>query len=364
MRLSPSAIEPGSSFAEALLVWYKQSARSFLWRQETPNPYHVWLSEMMLQQTTTQTVTPYFEAFTKRWGSFQHLSQASLSDVLQQWQGLGYYRRAENVWRCAKEVATNHQGVLPQEVNALLKLPGIGPYTAAAISTIAFEKSAVAVDGNIARVFSRLLCLKESATDLLKVVRLEAKSFLPQDSVLKNKSFPRPYGDYTQALMDLGASICTPQAPKCLLCPVRSFCKAARLGTQGEFPRKKEKKAQPHRYGAFFFVVCKKDGTFLMQKEQNALLKGLWRPLTSAWGAQKQEWTPPLASTWQNIGTVQHVFTHFKLCLELFYTQVPDKNVSHEGTWVSLADLEDYPVSTLVKKALKCYKGFVSPKAA
>ncbi len=353
-----SAQQIRRTFSISLLSWYQKHARTFLWRTEHPDPYHVWLSEMMLQQTTTQTVTPYFRSFVESWPSFEALSKASLSDVLGCWQGLGYYRRAENVLACACVVAKDYSGVLPREEKVLQTLPGVGPYTAAAIASIAFERPSVAVDGNIARVFSRILCLPYVKPELIRRVRIEAQAFLPKEKTLKISNFERPFGDYTQALMDLGATICTARAPKCALCPVKMVCGAHLKGQEKMFPLKEAKKKLPQKYGHFFFVTRKTDGALLMVQEEKRLLKGLWRPLTDVWceGATSNE--RPLEATWHTVGYVKHTFTHFHLSLTLLSCVVSSKSVCVKGTWVLPHEVEKYPLSTLTKKALKYYNAF------
>jgi A/G-specific adenine glycosylase len=227
-----------------------------------------------------------------------------------------------------------------------LSLPGIGPYTAAAIRTIAFEQPSVAVDGNIVRVFSRLLCLDSSGESLKKTVRIQASTYLPSSR----------FGDYTQALMDLGAIVCKPKAPRCLLCPLKSHCKAYISKQTAVYPKLILKRSLPQRFGHFFLLYNPLKKTYFMQQESEKLLRGLWRPCRSPWEDSSQNPKFPIESTWKKcISPLRHTFTHFKLEVNIWYCIISsnDINFEQQGKWLSKEDLKEKGQSTLVKKMWK-----------
>lgn len=324
--------------------WYRRQGRTLPWRVGAkqrdegvrPDPYLVWLSEVMLQQTTIPHATPYFEAFLKRWPTLQKLAKASWEDVSAAWAGLGYYSRARNLHACAKAVA--ELGGFPQDAKALRQLPGIGPYTSAAIASIAFDERIAPVDGNIERVVSRLWAIGSDGTEAgwraAKIVisgrAQDLTDALPKDGRA---------GDLAQALMDLGATLCTPRAPSCSICPMLDVCEARRLGEQERYPVKAEKKATPTRFGAAF-VLVRGDDVLLVRRPPSGLLGGMMMPPSSAWSEVKAEdglAEAPGNFAWANIGEVRHVFTHFALKLDV-WTAEAGASAKVDGEWLSHED--------------------------
>jgi A/G-specific adenine glycosylase len=244
-RHDPAAAAPDPAL---LLGWYDRHRRDLPWRARpgaAPDPYRVWLSEIMLQQTTVFAVGPYFERFLQRWPDVQALAAASLDEVLREWQGLGYYARARNLHACADVVAARHRGAFPRDPAELRKLPGIGNYTAAAIAAIAFDRRAAAVDGNVERVIARLYAVEEPMPSAKPRLRALAEALVPHERA----------GDFAQAMMDLGATICTPRRPRCALCPWRPNCAAAAQGRIEHLPARAEKPERPWRYGVAFWLT-------------------------------------------------------------------------------------------------------------
>jgi A/G-specific adenine glycosylase len=310
-----------------LLAWYDRHRRALPWRAlpgETPDPYRVWLSEIMLQQTTVKAVAPYYARFLQRWPSVMALAASSLDDVLKAWAGLGYYARARNLHACAQAVVKRHGGQFPEEQTALASLPGVGPYTAAAIAAIAFGRRATPVDGNIERVVARLFAVEAPLRAAKVDIRRLAESLTPAE---------RP-GDFVQAMMDLGAMLCTPLRPSCALCPWNEGCTARRVGTPETFPRKAPRAEGRRRRGAAFWVE-RADGAVLVRtRPLRGLLAGMTEVPTSEWThdfvfAAALESAPALANgkakpAWRKLpGKVTHVFTHFPLELVVYATAVP-----------------------------------------
>jgi len=347
----PSKTAPG--IAPPLLAWYDRHARALPWRISpqdraqgvVADPYRIWLSEIMLQQTTVQAVKSYFDAFVKRWPSVADLAAAETEDVMKAWAGLGYYSRARNLKLCADVVAQGHGGQFPDTEEGLLALPGIGPYTAAAIAAIAFDRPAAVVDGNIERVFTRLF---EIGTPLPSA-KSEIRAF-----VAKATPIDRP-GDFAQALMDLGATICTPKRPACALCPLTDDCQARQSGRQEQFPVKLPKKAKPVRLGAAFVAERNDGSVFLVKRPDKGLLGGMTGIPTTNWTVRADGGTgaksAPFEADWRSKGVISHVFTHFELRLEVFHavvTHTPD----HEGWWSDSDSLPGEALPTVMKKAL------------
>ena len=324
--------------------WYRRHARVLPWRVGPeardagvkPDPYLVWLSEVMLQQTTIPHATPYFDAFRKRWPTVKKLAAASWEDVSAAWAGLGYYSRARNLHACAKAVA--EQGGFPQAAKGLRELPGVGPYTAGAIASIAFDERIAPVDGNIERVVSRLWTIGSVGTD--KGWR-GAKVEIGAHAQALADALPAGgrAGDLAQALMDLGATVCTPRKPNCLICPLNTMCAARAEGDPERYPVKAEKKATPTRYGSAF-VLMHGGEVLLVRRPPSGLLGGMVMPPTSAWSETKAD--DPLAEApgkfvWEQVGQVRHVFTHFALKLDVWRaTAQPRMKVA--GEWMSTDD--------------------------
>lgn len=309
-----------ADFADQLLDWYAVSARDLPWRVGPgdrargirPDPYRVWLAEIMLQQTTVPHATRYFHAFTERWPTVEALAAAEDADVMGAWAGLGYYARARNLLKCAREIAQN--GQWPDTVERLRALPGIGPYTAGAIAALAFGRRAAAIDGNVDRVFARLLALKGT----WKAEKAHLKSVV-EDLVPENHP-----AEFAEGLMDLGATICTPKSPNCLICPVRSFCRAQAEGVPERYPVKPKKTPKPHRLG-HVYVLHGADRTVLTEtRPERGLLGGMMGLPTSDWADSLSEPKFPMPSDWREIGQVRHVFTHFSLTLNVWQAQLED----------------------------------------
>lgn len=297
-----------SAFRAALLDWYDAHGRTLAWRAApgaaAPDPYRVWLSEVMLQQTTTPHATPYFQAFTARWPTVSDLAAAEDGDVMAAWAGLGYYARARNLLACARAVATNHGGVFPDTEAGLLALPGVGAYTAAAVAAIAFGRAANVVDGNVERVVARLFAVETPLPAARPELRRLAGSLVADD---------RP-GDWAQALMDLGATVCRPGRPLCELCPLTHWCAGFRSGAPERWPLKAKKAERPHRTGTAWVLRDDRGRVALVRRPDKGLLGGMTGLPTSDWAGEGDA-SPPAAADWRDAGAVQHVFTHFSLTL-------------------------------------------------
>ncbi len=343
-----------------LLAWYDRHRRRLPWRAaagERPDPYRVWLSEIMLQQTGVKTVGPYFEKFVARWGDVEALGRASLDDVLRLWAGLGYYSRARNLHACAVKVAREHGGVFPDSEEGLRTLPGIGPYTAAAIAAIAFDRRTMPVDGNIERVVSRLFAVEAPLPQAKPRIRQLAATLLADTRAGDEKARA---GDSAQALMDLGASICTPKKPACVLCPLSEGCAARAQGVQESFPRKLPKKAGALRRGAAF-VVTRGDELLVRSRPEKGLLGGMTEVPGSDWLAAQADaaalaQVPALKGVvrWhRKPGVVSHVFTHFPLDLIVYTARVDPRTRAPKGMrWVAIATLADEALPNLMRKVI------------
>jgi len=296
----------------ALLDWYDQHARELPWRigphdTKTPDPYRVWLSEIMLQQTTVATVKSYFQTFTQNWPSVLDLANAADADVLGAWAGLGYYARARNLLKCARVVRDVHDGAFPSTYDALIALPGIGPYTAASVASIAFDRPETVVDGNVERVMSRIHRIQTPLPAAKKIIFEHADALTPQTRA----------GDYAQAIMDLGATICSPRNPRCDLCPWQSRCAAFEEGDPEAFPKKLPKKAKPTRKGRAYVAMTRDRDLLLITRPQKGLLGGMLAWPSSPWEEVLHEDRPPFEAAWEHQGHVRHVFTHFNLELDV-----------------------------------------------
>lgn len=299
--------------AKDLLDWYDAHARVLPWRVSPqdrrvgvrPDPYGVWLSEIMLQQTTVATVRSYWRDFIARWPHVEDLAAAEDADVMAAWAGLGYYARARNLLKCARVVAGEYGGRFPETAEVLQKLPGIGPYTSAAIASIAFDQPATVVDGNVERVVSRLYEVETPLPKAKAEITTLAETLTPE----------RRPGDYAQAIMDLGATICTPKKPACGICPWRPACGAAASGRQLDFPVKAPKAVKPTRHG-YVYLVQSPAGWLVEERPAKGLLGGMLGFPTSEWSDAPED-KPPFDFDWQAIGEVRHTFTHFHLVLQV-----------------------------------------------
>jgi len=342
-----------------LLAWYDRHRRKLPWRAgpgEAADPYRVWLSEIMLQQTTAKAVAPYFAKFLARWADVRALAVAPLSEVLSAWAGLGYYARARNLHACARVVVERHDGTFPRSENALRELPGIGPYTAAAIAAIAYNVPATPVDGNIERVVARLFAVSAPLPGAKAELQQLARALTPR----------RRAGDFAQAMMDLGATICTPRRPACALCPWIENCAGFRSGSPALFPQRKQKREGTLRRGAAF-VALREDGFLLVRtRPAKGLLGGMTEVPTSDWSAdfneeKASEDAPRFYSRarlrpceWRRIPTaVRHVFTHFPLELSVYWGKVPARVLAPAGTrWIECAKIADEALPSLMRKVI------------
>jgi len=349
VSIAPEVLPPK---AERLLGWYDRHHRTLPWRVSPADaargtradPYPVWLSEVMLQQTTVEAVKKYFLAFTQRWPTVLDMAAAGEDDILRAWAGLGYYSRARNLKKCADLVADQFGGQFPDTEEGLRALPGIGAYTAAAIAAIAFNRPAVVIDGNIERVLTRLYRIDTPLPQAKAAIRAALEPLVPHN---------RP-GDFAQALMDLGSSICTPRRPSCFLCPLNKDCQALAEDVPERFPVKKPKAERPVRHGAAF-VAMRGDGAILLRKRPDkGLLGGMAEVPGSVWDAASAPKVDaaPLALEWKPAGTITHVFTHFALMLDVYRAQF-DGTAPAGMWWSDPANLPGEALPTVMKKAVE-----------
>lgn len=333
---------------DVLLEWYDSIYRRLPWRAcpgEKPNPYHVLLSEIMLQQTTVATVISYFDYFIKKWPTLGDFAAATQDEVYHAWQGLGYYSRARNLHRCTRLIADNYQGLVPQDLEVLLTLPGIGPYTAAAIASIAYDKPVIPVDGNVIRIFSRFVHLETKLPQLQQEVREVVKEYIP-----RTRS-----GDFAQSLMDLGATICRPKNPLCQDCPIQRHCRASKLGIAHTLPRKKTKTPLPIRYGLVFWYTDKNGNVWLRRRPEKGLLANLMELPGTAWRAEAYEVKAEVKKyitclDWTVLPEqVIHNFTHFQLRLTVIKATGDDQP---GDILVATQELSAHPLPTLMKKII------------
>jgi A/G-specific adenine glycosylase len=347
----------GPDTVDALLAWYDEERRDLPWRTRRgrrPDPYGVWLSEIMLQQTTVKAVIPYYLKFLARWPTVEALAAAELDDVLAAWAGLGYYSRARNLYKCARAVARELSGVFPQSAAELQKLPGIGPYTAAAIAAIAFGEPVTPVDGNVERVVARLFAVRQPLPAAKGELKRLAATLTPTK---------RP-GDFAQAMMDLGAAVCTPRRPSCLVCPVQSDCAANARGLEASLPMRAERAERPLRLG-IAFLALREDGSVLLRRRPEAgLLGGMLEVPSTAWEdllppAKEALRAAPLKADWWLVpGTVTHTFTHFRLELMVYRALVPvDATLTFWAEpdrcrWVKRRDLDRVALPSVMRKVV------------
>jgi A/G-specific adenine glycosylase len=356
-----------SSRPALLLDWYDRHRRRLPWRPlpgQSAEPYRVWLSEIMLQQTGVKTVGPYFEKFLARWPDVAALGRASLDDVLRMWAGLGYYSRARNLHACAMAVVRDHGGLFPNTEEGLRSLPGIGTYTAAAIAAIAFGRRTMPVDGNIERVISRLFAVEQALPQAKPLIRQLATTLLEEAPVGDVKSragdVKSRAGDSAQALMDLGASICTPRKPACALCPLNADCVSRLRGDPETFPRKAPKKTGAPRRGAAF-VVTRGNEMLIRTRPEKGLLGGMVEVPNSSWLAAQDDKSalqqaPVLngVARWhRKTGVVTHVFTHFPLELVVYTASVSARARAPRGMrWVPISALADEALPNVMRKVI------------
>ncbi len=333
------------TISDALLGWYDTNARVLPWRSPPgklpPDPYRVWLSEVMLQQTTVAAVGPYYAKFLERWPTVLALAAAKDADVMAAWAGLGYYSRARNLIACARALAAQG-GAFPRTEAELRKLPGLGAYTAAAVAAIAFGEQAVVVDANVERVITRLYAIAEPLPGARKAIRAQVETLVPAD---------RP-GDFAQGLMDLGATVCTSRGPRCLRCPLSGHCRGRREGAE-RFPQKAAKKAKPQRIGKAYWIQ-RDSAVWLVRRADRGMLGAMRALPDDGWSAGDDgNAVPPLGGPWSSAGTVRHSFTHFDLDLQLMLYSGSDCNMLSGGEWWALGQLEAAGLPTLFAKAAR-----------
>lgn len=346
MTAVQSGHEKTGDIAAALLAHYRKNARVLPWRAapgaRLPDPYHVWLSEIMLQQTTVAAVIPYFHRFTMRWPDFASLAAADEADIMAAWAGLGYYARARNLVACARMVVAAHGGRMPESEAALLQLPGIGGYTSAAIAAIAFGQRSVVVDANIERVVARLFAIDTPLPAGKAEIRAATDAVTPDVGA----------GDFAQAMMDLGSGICSVWSPSCMICPLLPHCAGGQAGTAEAYPVKPAKKAKPHRTGTAYWI--ERDGeVWLVRRSAQGMLGGMRALPDDGWNARSNgNGEPPFAANWQFLPSqVSHVFTHFSLSLTVAVTASPrDAEMRGDGEYWPVNSLDKAGLPTLFNK--------------
>lgn len=330
------------TISTTLLDWYDGHARDLPWRARPgdppPDPYRVWLSEVMLQQTTVAAVKPYFAKFTETWPTVEDLAAAPEEKVMAAWAGLGYYSRARNLVKAARQVAK--LGGFPDTEEGLRALPGLGAYTAAAVAAIAHGRRAVVVDANVERVVSRLFVIDEPLPGARRAIRERADEITPDEGA----------GDFAQAMMDLGATICTARDPKCLLCPLSEHCEARAEGDPARYPMKAPKKAKPLRKGTAYWIE-RDDKVWLVRREGKGMLGGMRALPDDGWSARSDgSGAAPIDGSWRDVGSVTHTFTHFLLKMQV-KTLAATNEPTVEGQWWPFDDIDDAGLPTLFRKA-------------
>lgn len=332
-----------------MLSWYDKHRRVLPWRVQPgsfPDPYFIWLSEIMLQQTTVATVKDYYQNFITRWPTIRHLAQAPLEEVLAAWAGLGYYARARNLHACARQIYEQDHGRFPKSEDELRKLPGIGPYTAAAISAIAFDRPCVAVDGNVERIIIRLHTIDT-------VPKKNKRIIIEKSQLLASSTRP---GDFVQALMDLGSTICTPKNPQCVVCPIKSYCLAFQQDKTHLYPRKEIKPIKPKRQAAIFILTSNKN--ILIQKQPNhGIFGGMFifpsTPFKKDTKVEAMLDHAPHKIKWRKLdGLIKHIFTHFVCESHIYIGKTrSDIKLDLDKKWISLEELPKTGLPTLMIKA-------------
>jgi A/G-specific adenine glycosylase len=339
-----------ASSADLLLTWYDKHRRELPWRAkpgEIADPYYVWLSEIMLQQTTVTAVAPYYRAFLKRWPDVKRLASADLDEVCGVWAGLGYYSRARNLHRAAQMVVSDHAGRFPTTSAELRALPGVGAYTAAAIAAIAFGEPVAAMDGNAERVIARLRAVSEELPKAKAKLASFGQALVPCE---------RP-GDFAQALMDLGSTVCISKRPRCEACPLAAVCEGRKAGIAATLPRKAAKRARPLRRGAAFVALDRSGAIYLVRRPPSGLLAGMLQPPLSPWDSSfpsvaKALSEAPFRGAWERKpGFVRHGFTHFELELEIYVCRFRNRPKG-EGFWLTPPEFARAPVPTVMRKVI------------
>lgn len=340
------------SLTTKLIHWYDKFGRDLPWRRlpgGTPDVYRVWLSEIMLQQTMVRTVRPYYDLFLQRWPTVEALAEANIDEILTAWSGLGYYARARNLHKCAQMIVERGNG-FPRTVDEWLVLPGIGPYTAAAIAAIAFNQPVMAVDGNVERVIARLYGIEKPLPSARSEIFERGSRLIPAS---------RP-GDFLQALMDLGATICTPKKTECHSCPWSDECKALRIGKVQELPRKTPRQRKSLRYALAFWITDNEGHVFLRRRSETGLLGGMMEIPSTPW--TDKPWTleeairqAPVAMKWTQIpGMVQHKFSHFDIEFGILTAHSKRARPKVEGgEWYRVSELSQHPLPTLMRKIVR-----------
>lgn len=340
--------DPAPIDAAAVLAWYDRHARDLPWRVSPadrargirPDPYRIWLSEVMLQQTTVAAVKSYFRTFTSLWPTVFDLAAAPLDSVLKQWAGLGYYARARNLHACAQTVVRDHGGVFPQTSAGLQTLPGVGAYTSAAIAAICFDEPVAVLDGNLDRVLARYCALPVPVREAKQELRAALQASVPQRA-----------GDFAQAMMDLGATICAPRMAACMLCPIQPGCVATKAGDPTIYPLKPAKAGRPVRKGHAYVMRDADGDIYLQSRPATGLLGGMTEVPGSDWAADLPSVDYPLLADWRHHGQVVHVFTHFRLELEVWSAQVGGQDLDG-GWWTEPRALKGEALPTLFRKVL------------
>lgn len=340
--------DPHPIDAQSVLAWYDSHARDLPWRVSPadraagikPDPYRVWLSEVMLQQTTVAAVKAYFLRFTSLWPTVQDLAAAPLDSVLREWAGLGYYARARNLHACAEAVVRDHGGVFPDTSAGLQGLPGVGAYTSAAIAAICFDERIAVLDGNLDRVLARYHALPVPVREAKEELRAALQASVPERA-----------GDFAQAMMDLGATICAPRNASCLICPLQPDCTAARQGNPLTYPIKPEKAEKPVRRGHAYVMLDAAGDVYLQSRPGKGLLGGMTEVPGSDWGAEAGEPAYPVTAEWRHRGQVVHVFTHFRLELDVWSAVVMPDGFD-AGWWSEPGALKGEALPTLFRKVL------------